>query len=308
MVQFSFILPAYKKQYLYKSIMSIANQTCSNWELIIVDDCSPEDLHSVVKQFNDDRITYHRNEKNIGGTNLVAQWNHCLEYATGDYVILAADDDMYEPTFLQEIGRLIGKYPEVDLLRSRLLQIDEEDKPLWADGTFEEYQSKYKYLHDWLEGGMFTCIGNYVFRRTALVEMGGFQDFPCAFGSDIATPIALSHNGVAHTRDMLFKFRQSTIHLSDDRSKYPQKLVAITQLSEWLMAIDYEQPTNQQDIEAYAIKNNHYLHQKVVYDYFNLVIKNVPFSKLPFYLKRCQLATTKEKYMMVLRWTKRRIS
>lgn len=307
MIKVSFVLPAYKKQYLFKSITSIVQQTNKNWELIIIDDCSPEDLYSVVDQFNDDRITYHRNEENIGGTNLVAQWNHCLEYASGDYVILAADDDMYEPTFLEEVNKLIQKYPNVDLLRSRVLQIDEEDKPIWDDGVFEEYQSKYKYLHDWLEGGMFTCIGNYVFRRSALLEIGGFMDFPCAFGSDIATPIALSTNGVAHTKDMLFKFRQSTIHLSDDKSKYIQKLAGITQLSEWLMAIDYEQPTIPQDIEAYAIKNDHYLHQKVVYDYFNLVIKNVPLFQIYHYLKECKLATTKDKCMMVLRWIKRRI-
>lgn len=304
---FSFILPAYKKQYLYKSIMSIVNQTYQNWELIIVDDSSPEDLHSVIKQFKDDRISYHRNEKNIGGTNLVDQWNHCFSFAKGDYVILAADDDMYEHTFLEEVNKLVDKYPHVDVLRSRVLQIDEEDRPLWDDGVFEEYQSKYKYLHDWLEGGMFTCIGNYVFRRSALLEIGGFMDFPCAFGSDIATPIALSKKGVAHTKDMLFKFRQSTIHLSDDKSKYAQKLAGITQLSIWLMAIDYEQPTNPKDIEAYAIKNNHYLHQKVVYDYFNLVVKNASINQLYHYLKECRLATTKDKCMMALRWIKRRI-
>lgn len=301
---FSFVLPAFKKQYLHKSITSIVQQTYNKWELIIVDDCSPEDLQSVIEQFKDERITYYRNEKNIGGANLVEQWNHCLSLAQGDYVILAADDDMYEPNFLEEINQLVNKHPHVDVLRSRVLQIDEEDSPLWDDGIFEEYQSKYKYLHDWLEGGMFTCIGNYVFRRSALLEIGGFMDFPCAFGSDIATPIALSVNGVVHTQDMLFKFRQSTIHLSDDKSKYEAKLQGITQLSLWLMNIDYEPPIDSQDIEAYNIKNNLYLHQKVIYDYFNLVIKYVTFDKLIFYLKLCKLATTKDKVLMVLRWLK----
>lgn len=300
-------MPAYKSKFFLKALESIISQTSPNWELIIVDDCSPEDLLSIVEQFKDDRITYYRNEKNIGGKNLVTQWNHCLSFAKGEYVILAADDDMYESTFLEKINKLVDKYPHVDVLRSRVLQIDEEDKPLWDDGIFEEYQSKYKYLHDWLEGGMFTCIGNYVFRRSALLEIGGFIDFPCAFGSDVATPIALSSNGVAHTNEMLFKFRQSTIHLSDNKSKYVQKLAGISQLSEWLMAIDYEQPTDERDKEAYSIKNNHYLHQKVVYDYFNLVIKNVPLTQLFHYLRECKLATTKDKCMMVLRWTKRRI-
>lgn len=307
-MRFSFILPAYKKQYFYIAIQSIINQTFNNWELIIVDDCSPEDLQSIVELFKDDRISYHRNNKNIGGTDLVAQWNHCLSFAKGEYIILAADDDMYEPNFLEEINKLVDKYQNVDVLRSRVLQIDEEDRPLWDDGTFEEYQSKYKYLHDWLEGGMFTCIGNYVFRRSALQKIGGFMDFPYAFGSDIATPIALSANGVAHTKDILFKFRQSTIHLSDDKSKYEAKLQGITQLSQWLMNIDYEPPTDSSDIEAYAIKNKKYLHQKVVYDYFNLVILRLSLTKVFPYLKLCTLATSKDKLIMVLRWIKRNVA
>lgn len=131
------------------------------------------------------------------------------------------------------------------------------------------------------------------------------MDFPCGLGSDIATPIALSVNGVASTSDMLFSFRQSSIHLSSDTRRFKEKLEAISLLSEWLMAIDYELPVSKEDKEAYSIKNNNYLHAKCIYDYFNLVINLLPFNKL-YYLRYCRLATTKDKFIMVLRWIKRR--
>lgn len=299
-------MPAFKRQYLAKAMESILMQTVSDWELIVVDDCSPEDLKSVVSSFDDSRIRYVRNEKNLGGRNLVYQWNHSISFAKGDWIVLAADDDVYSPTFCEECMKLIEKYPQVDLVRSRVLQIDEDGNPLWDDGMLSEFTNKYEFLHDWLVAKAFTCIGNYVFRRDALMAMGGFMDFPCAFGSDIATPIALSLNGVANTREMLFSFRQSTQHLSADSSRYVEKLAGITQLSRWLRAIDYEEPETEEDRAFYAVHNEKFLHDKCVYDYFNLVIKNLPLKKLG-YLKYCELASTKDKCMMVLRWVKHKL-
>lgn len=95
----SVVLPAYKAIYLESSIRSILQQSFTDFELIIVNDASPEDLKSIVSSFNDTRIRYYENEINIGGKNLVKNWNKCLEYATGEFVVLASDDDIYHPNF-----------------------------------------------------------------------------------------------------------------------------------------------------------------------------------------------------------------
>ena len=297
-------MPAWKYRFLREAIASIVAQSSSDWELVVVDDCSPEPLREIVVSYDDTRIRYERNEKNLGGDNLVRQWNHCITYARGEWIVLAADDDIYKPAFCEECLRLAGKYPQVDLIHSSVEQIDEEGNHLWDDTILPEFTSKYEYLNWWLTGRSFTCIGNFAFRRSALEEIGGFIDFPCAFGSDIATPIALSRNGVANTSEMLFCFRQSARHLSADNSRFKEKLEGISQLSEWLQAIDYEEPDNPADKAFYAIKNPDYLHKKVVYEYFHLVIKYVAFKQLSEYLKLCRLASPKDKGMMVLRWIK----
>lgn len=299
-------MPAWKARFLQETIASIVAQTSSDWELVVIDDCSPESLKKIVEGFGEPRIRYVRNEQNLGGKNLVQQWNHCITFAKGDYIVLAADDDIYRPTFCEECMRLAKKYPEVDLIHSSVEQIDEEGKHLWDDSILPEFTNKYEYLNWWVTGRSFTCIGNFAFKRTALQAIGGFYDFPCAFGSDIATPIALSRNGVANTSEMLFCFRQSSQHLSADSSRFKEKLEAISQLSEWLQAIDYETPDNPKDKAFYEVKNSNYLHKKVVYDYFNLVIQFVPAKKLPEYMKLCRLATPFDKLMMVLRWIKLR--
>lgn len=304
----SFILPAWKGRFLKAAIESIVAQTSPDWELVVVDDCSPEDLKSIVDRYPDPRIRYVRNATNLGGKNLVRQWNHCIGFAGGEWIVLAADDDVYRNTFCEEVLRLVEKYPQVDLVHSSVEQIDEEGKHLWDDSILPEFTSKYEYLNWWLTGRSFTCIGNFAFRRTALEALGGFMDFPCAFGSDIATPVSLSTNGVANTQQMLFCFRQGAQHLSADSSRFKEKLEGISQLSEFLRAIRYEEPDNEADRAFYAIVNEDYLHKKCVYDYFNLVIRNVRLRDLPSYLRRCRLANRKDKLMMVLRWFKRRIA
>ena len=303
----SFVMPAYKGLYLEDAINSIVGQTCNSWELIIVDDCSPDPIDEIVKHFSDPRIRYIRNSVNIGKNDLVKQWNKCLPYASGDYIVLAADDDIYRPSFCEEIIRLAQKYPAVDVIRSSVEQIDEHGNHLKDDSILPEFTNKYEYLNWWVTGRAFTCVGNFAFKRSALLEIGGFYSFPCAFGSDVATPIRLSYNGVANTQRMLFCFRQSSHHLSADSTRFKEKIESISMLSEFLRSINYETPDNPQDKEFYSIVNDDYLQKKCVYEYFNLVIKYIPFKDLFSYVSLCRLATFKDKLMILLLWIKSRV-
>ena len=64
----SIIMPSYNTgRFIKETIESVLSQTYSNWELIIVDDCSTDDTDEVVKPYlSDERIKYLKNEKNSG--------------------------------------------------------------------------------------------------------------------------------------------------------------------------------------------------------------------------------------------------
>ena len=55
---FSILLPTYKRRYLQECIDSVLAQTYTNWELIIVNNASPEDIDGIVAQYTDPRIRY----------------------------------------------------------------------------------------------------------------------------------------------------------------------------------------------------------------------------------------------------------
>ena len=97
---FTIGIPAYKSTFLKECIDSILAQDYSNFELIIVNDASPEDIDSIVSSYNDKRIRYYKNERNFGAEHVVDNWNKCLAYATGDYFVLMGDDDKMELDFL----------------------------------------------------------------------------------------------------------------------------------------------------------------------------------------------------------------
>lgn len=298
----SFILPAYKKKFLSQAINSILQQTYPYFELVVVDDCSPEELKAVVSSYSDERITYIRNSKNIGGENLVKQWTNSIQYAKGDYIVLAADDDLYHRDFLKECIALAEKYPQADLIRSRVEQIDENGGLIGLDGILPEFCSKYAFVFYWLQATAFTCIGNFMFRASVLKQKG-FIDFPCAFGSDTASAINMAEHGVANTKEMLFKFRISSIHLSSNRNRLSEKLDANTLLFKWLRDLDYANPEERYDLFFFEHMQWDNLYPKCKYDYYNLVIKYLPLSKIRW-INRCELLTGKDKFVMLFRYLK----
>lgn len=249
-MKYSFVLPAYKARYFKEAIDSILNQTYKEFELIIVNDASPEDIDSIVKSYDDSRIQYYVNEENIGGQDLVTQWNHCLEYAVGEYVILASDDDVYFPKYLEKMDALVQKYPNVNVFRPRVQIIDGEGCLKRVYGCLGEKVTLLEYWHYWSIIG--SSIGHVVFNRKSLIEKGGFVNFPMAWGSDDATILMLGHNGICFDNEILYSFRNSGENITSRTNKYStliKKIEAHRTFYYWMKdLIEGYKPTSSYDI------------------------------------------------------------
>ncbi|WP_291857879.1 glycosyltransferase [Marinilabilia sp.] len=94
----SIILPVYNvEKYIGKSINSVLNQAFTDFELIVIDDGSPDGSINIARQINDPRITIFQKEN--GG--LSDARNYGLERAQGKYVYFMDSDDWIEPALLQ---------------------------------------------------------------------------------------------------------------------------------------------------------------------------------------------------------------
>ncbi len=99
----SIVLPVYNgERYLRESIESVLRQTYSNWELLILDDCSNDSTPLICKEYvsSDNRIKYYRNEQNL---RLPKNLNKGFSLAKGDYLTWTSDDNYYYPQALERM-------------------------------------------------------------------------------------------------------------------------------------------------------------------------------------------------------------
>lgn len=97
----SIVLPTYKRAgVLPQAIRSVLGQTYPKWELIVVDDNSPDNTPEVVKSFSDARIRYVRNEPNL---KLPRALNKGFSLARGDYLTWTSDDNLFADNAIEKM-------------------------------------------------------------------------------------------------------------------------------------------------------------------------------------------------------------
>lgn len=88
----SVCIPTYRgARFLGATIDSVLSQSYPYFELLIVDDNSPDDTRDIVAAYADERIRYHRNDSNQGPQG---NWNRCLQLAQGEFFKLLPHDDL----------------------------------------------------------------------------------------------------------------------------------------------------------------------------------------------------------------------
>lgn len=300
---YSFVMPIFKAKYLKKAIESILTQTYHNWELILVNDASPDRIEDIVNQYDDVRIIYHVNKQNIGGKNLISHWNHCISYAKGKYLILASDDDVYDLTFLACINRCVNLYPLENLLRTRVQRIDAEGNITDFEHLYKEQMSQAEFVFYWSKG-FISCISNYVFKREALMKQGGFIDFPCAWYSDDASIIRMAEKGVVNTKEILFSFRSSNLSISwtFNINVLKKKWKATDDFYYWFEK-EFSH-LNCDDAFLSVYQNNAIFNvRNKVKIMFSQLIKNVPLREFSYVIKslnKNQILYTKEKIHLLI--------
>lgn len=244
-IKFSVTIPAYKDKYLKETIDSILTQTYQNYELVIVNDASPYNLGSIVTQYNDPRIRYYKNKKNCGAKDVVDNWNICLSYATGDYIICMGDDDKLTPRCLQDFSDLIDKYPKLDLFHARSEIIDDDSNLVSVLEERPEWESVYSLMYNPRN----THLGDWLFKTETLRKNGGFYKLPYGWQSDDITAfIAAASHGVANTQEIGFQYRGNVLSISHDLTCIEDKIKAVNHAIKWRMAfVSDKHPDNRED-------------------------------------------------------------
>ncbi|HZS70264.1 MAG TPA: glycosyltransferase [Candidatus Acidoferrum sp.] len=108
----SFVVPCYKLGHLLaECVTSILSQTYGDFEILIMDDCSPDNTPEVARSFNDPRVIHVRNERNLGH---LSNYNKGIQLSRGKYIWLISADDRLEVNYaLEKYVAVMEQHPSV---------------------------------------------------------------------------------------------------------------------------------------------------------------------------------------------------
>jgi len=227
------VIPAYKAKYLSETLDSIASQTDKRFCVYIGDDCSPEKIDNIVSQYKDKfNYVYQHFDTNLGGKDLVAQWERCIAMTQGEeWIWLFSDDDYMDSTCVEAFYNEIGKgNVNTDLFRFNLnIKNNKEIKeaPVFPRVVTPQYLFQNK-----MNGKCPVFAVEYIFSRKIYEQQGNFQNFDLAWHSDIATWMKFGINGIVTIPKSKVTWRSSGDNITTQKDDKLNK-------RKWLAAVDF---------------------------------------------------------------------
>lgn len=178
MPRFSIIVPLYNKApYVRKALDSIVSQTFRDWELIIVDDGSSDGSAAICEEYLSTLYTIHRTPlENIRllsqpNSGVAKARNVGVENSSAPFVCFLDADDWWEPTFLEEMDKLIKEYPDAGIYATNYIYY----KPGKTHVALNLERGYIDYPKAYYEGSsMPVWTGATCMSRKVFDEMGGF--------------------------------------------------------------------------------------------------------------------------------------
>lgn len=168
----SVIIPVYNRAFLIRrALQSVLNQTYRDFEIIVVNDGSTDNLEDTVKSFKDDRIRYFQHNKNRGAP---AARNTGIRAAKGEYIAFQDSDDEWLPEKLEkQIIAFENAKPAVGVVYSGFWLIKNDKRTYMPT---KETLQKEGNIHNELLKGNFVSGVSAIVRRNCFEKTGMFDE------------------------------------------------------------------------------------------------------------------------------------
>jgi len=203
--RFSIIVPLYNKApYVKKALDSIVSQSFKDWECIIVDDGSIDGSVAICDDFINSLTPSFINSLRLirqPNSGVAKARNVGVENSSAPFVCFLDADDWWEPTFLEEMDKLISEYPDACIYATNYIYY----KPGKTHVALKLERGYMNYPEAYLHGEMPVWTGATCMPRRVLDEMGGFpvgiklgEDFLLWAKTALHYPVAYSEKPLAY--------------------------------------------------------------------------------------------------------------
>ncbi len=208
-----FVLSYNRVGYLSDCLRSILAQTFRDFSVTVLDNASTQDVTSVVKSFDDERLRLIINPVNIGFT---ANWKQAYDLASAEYMMIFFDDDTMSPRLLECQIRLFREYPNLSFVSTsanlvfndaKMLNFQDDDKV-----EFEIFRSPGELLEAIFKPRVFG-FGSILY-RTRIAKQ--FQFDSGRFGSIADRPYMLTLTRLGPSARLIRPTHNARLHPTQD--------------------------------------------------------------------------------------------
>jgi glycosyltransferase involved in cell wall biosynthesis len=233
-IELDVLIPYYgDPEYLMAAVESVRAMAEVDFRMVIVEDAYPDGkaVEKRVLDLGDDRITYLRNEKNLGTTRNV---HRCLEFAERDLILMMGADDIVLPNYGQALARLLDSYPDAALLQPGVQVVDEQGTPYrpLPDRVKELMAPKAEVVELHGEAGVASLLrGNWLYTPAVTYRRKSIIDIPKRFDVDAVHDLALIVDVLMRggrlvvSREVAFQYRRHRAGHSSSHARTGKRFI-----------------------------------------------------------------------------------
>ena len=187
------------------AIESVLAQSFSDFELVILENCSEDNTLSIIQDFNDPRI---RVFPSASPLNIEENWGRINTLELAEFLTVLSHDDVLYPDFLETINCLIRNNPGTSLYQTQFHLIDSDGNVLRECRPIPSYENAEEFLHSRHQYRRDSFGTGYVMRSVDFTNAGGFPLFPkLVFADDVLWYKLAALGGKACDQGFYFAYR-----------------------------------------------------------------------------------------------------
>lgn len=232
---FSIILPVRNGgSYVKECVHSILQQTFTNFNLIVLDNCSTDGTIEWIESLHDAKIIIYRSNRPL---SIEENWARIKDVPKNTFMTMIGHDDLLHPDYLQEMNALIAKHPKARLYQTHFKYINETGAVVRPCLPMDEVQ----YVHEFLACQMTRTIDStgtgYIMRSGDFDAAGGMPvHYPNLIYSDFAlwiTLMSLGYKATSFKQCFSYRLHQSVSRVTNGMLYQEAFMQYLNFLKEW---------------------------------------------------------------------------
>ena len=251
MSKFSIILPVRNGgTYVHDCVGSILAQSYTEFQLLVLDNCSTDGTREWLDSLRDERIIVYPAERPL---TIEDNWHRVISIPKSEFITLIGHDDILDPHYLSVMDTLIASHPKASLYQTHFRYIDSAGQTIRRSKPMDEVQNTRDFLAFFLSNSIDTMGTGFMMRAADYDAVGGIPPtYPNLLFADFELWINLtkiSYRATAFEECFAFRLHQSATTTSST-IKFHQAFVHFVQ---YLSKLKQENPEMGKVIERYAI-------------------------------------------------------